>query len=142
MPNLEDAIALAVKAHAGQVDKAGQAYILHPLRVMFAVEGDVACIVAVLHDVVEDSDTTFDDLLAMGYSEEVLSALECVTRREDETYMEFVQRAKVNPIARQVKLADMEDNMDVRRLTQISDKDRERLNRYRNAWKFLKSDDV
>ena len=138
MPNLEDAIALAVKAHAGQVDKAGEVYILHPLRVMFAVEGEVARIVAVLHDVVEDSDTTFDDLLVMGYSEEVLSALDCVTRREDETYMEFVQRAKVNPIARQVKLADMEDNMDVRRLTEISHKDRQRLNRYRNAWKFLK----
>lgn len=140
MPNLEDAIALAVKAHTGQVDKAGQIYILHPLRVMFAVEGETAQIVAVLHDVVEDSDTTFVDLLAMGYSTEVLSALDCLTRRDGETYMEFVQRAKVNPIARQVKLADMEDNMDVRRLTQITDKDRERLNRYRNAWKFLKSD--
>ncbi len=140
MPTLEDAIALAVKAHKGQVDKAGQIYILHPLRVMFAVDGEVARMVAVLHDVIEDSDTTLDDLRAMGYSEAVLSALECLTRREDESYMEFVQRAKVNPIAREVKLADMEDNMDIRRLTQITDKDRERLNRYRNAWKFLKGD--
>lgn len=141
MPNLEDAIALAVKAHQGQVDKAGQVYILHPLRVMFAVDDDdTARMVAVLHDVVEDSDISFEDLRAMGYAEAVLSALDCLTRRDDESYMEFVQRAKLNPIARQVKLADMEDNMDVRRLTQITDKDRERLNRYRNAWKFLKGD--
>ena len=140
MPNLEDAIALAVKAHKGQVDKADQVYILHPLRVMFAVDGEIARMVAVLHDVIEDSDTTLDDLLAMGYPNEVISALDCLTRREDESYMEFVQRAKVNPIAREVKLADMEDNMDIRRLTQITDKDRERLNRYRNAWKFLKGD--
>jgi (p)ppGpp synthase/HD superfamily hydrolase len=138
MPTLEHAIALAVKAHTGQVDKAGQGYILHPLRVMFAVEGETARIVAVLHDVVEDSDTTFDDLREMGYSDEVLSALECVTRRDDETYMEFVQRSKVNPIARQVKLADIEDNLDVRRLAQITDKDIERLQRYREAWAFLK----
>lgn len=140
MPTLEDAIALAVQAHKGQVDKAGEVYILHPLRVMFAVEGETARMVAILHDVVEDSETTFDDLRAMGYSDEVLTALDGLTRRDDETYMEFVHRAKLNPIARQVKLADMEDNMDMRRLTEITDKDRERLNRYRNAWKFLKGD--
>lgn len=138
MPTLEHAIALAVKAHTGQVDKAGQVYILHPLRVMFAVKGETARMVAVLHDVVEDSDTTFDDLREMGYSDDVISALDCVTRRNDETYMEFVQRAEVNPIARQVKLADIEDNMDVRRLVQITEKDVERLQRYRNAWEFLK----
>ena len=140
MPTLEKAIALAVKAHSGQVDKAGQVYILHPLRVMFAVEGEITRIVAVLHDVVEDSDTSFDDLREMGYSEDIVSALECLTRRDDETYMAFVQRASVNSIARQVKLADIEDNMDIRRLTKLTDKDQERLNRYRKAWEFLKGD--
>ena len=140
MPTLEDAIALAVKAHIGQVDKAGQAYILHPLRVMFAVEGEVARMVAILHDVVEDSHFSLDDLRDMGYSDEVLSALNCLTRRDDETYMEFVERAKANPIARLVKIADIEDNIDIRRLAQITDQDRDRLQRYRTAWEFLKGD--
>ena len=141
MPTLEDAIILATKAHSGQVDKAGQVYILHLLRVMFAVEGETPRMVAMLHDVVEDSEYSFDDLREMGYSDEVLSALDCLTRQKQETYMEFVQRAKTNPIARQVKIADIEDNMDVRRLTEITDKDVERLHRYRQAWEYLKSDE-
>ena len=140
MPTLEDAIQLAVKAHAGQVDKSGQVYILHPLRVMFAVDGEVVRIVAILHDVVEDSDITFDDLRAMGYSEEITDALACLTRRDDETYMEFVKRAMTNPLARQVKIADIEDNMDIRRLLDITDKDRDRLKRYRQAWEYLKGE--
>lgn len=140
MPTLEDAIQLAVKAHAGQVDKAGQVYILHPLRVMFAVEGEIARIAAVLHDVVEDTDYTFDDLRQMGFSEAVIEVLDCLTRRDDETYMEFVERAAKHPIAKQVKLADIEDNMDIRRLQDITHKDQSRLKRYRNAWAFLKSE--
>jgi len=138
MPTLEDAIQLAVKVHQGQVDKSGQVYILHPLRVMFAVEGETARMVAVLHDVVEDSQYTFDDLREMGYSDEVIDALDCLTRRNDETYIEFVKRASTNQIARQVKLADIEDNMDIRRLQDITDKDHERLKRYRQAWAYLK----
>lgn len=140
MPTLEDAIQLATKAHRGQVDKAGQAYILHPLRVMFAVDGETARIVAVLHDVVEDSDYSFDDLRKMGYSDEVISALDGMTRRDDETYAEFVERAKQNPIARRVKLADIEDNMDVRRLSDITEKDADRLQRYRQAWAVLRAE--
>lgn len=138
MPTLEDAIQLATKAHQGQVDKAGEVYILHPLRVMFAVEGESARIVAVLHDVVEDSDYSFDDLREMGYSDDILTALDCLTRRDDESYEQFVDRAKQNPIARHVKLADIEDNMDVRRLSQITEKDLNRLQRYRHAWAILK----
>lgn len=140
MPTLEDAIQLAVKAHAGQVDKAGYAYILHPLRVMFAVDGETARIAAVLHDLVEDTDYTFDDLRAMGYSQAVIEVLDCLTRRNDETYMEFVERAAKHPIARIVKLADIEDNMDIRRLQDITDQDQSRLQRYRKAWAFLKSE--
>lgn len=140
MPTLEHAITLATQSHKGQVDKAGQPYILHPLRVMFAVEGDVTRIIAVLHDVVEDTDITFEDLRTMGYSDEVITGLDGLTRRDDETYMEFVERAKQNPLARRVKIADIEDNMDVRRLATITDKDVERMNRYRKAWSFLKSE--
>jgi len=137
MPTLEHAITLATEAHQGQVDKAGQPYILHPLRVMFAVEDETTRIVAVLHDVVEDSEVTLEDLRAMGYSNEVVIGLDCLTRRADESYMDFVKRAKVNPIARQVKIADIEDNMDMKRLSSITDKDVERLRRYREAWSYL-----
>jgi len=144
MPTVEDAIALAVEAHQGQRDKANQAYILHPLRVMFAVQRMTndpdAMIVAVLHDVLEDTPITADDLRTQGYSERIITALQAVTKRDGETYPEFVQRARENSLARWVKLADIEDNMDVRRLTTITEKDRERLQRYRNAWQQLRDD--
>jgi (p)ppGpp synthase/HD superfamily hydrolase len=134
---LEDAIALAVEAHRGQRDKSGQPYILHPLRVMFFCEGAAERIVAVLHDVVEDTGRTFDDLRKLGFSEEVIAALDCVTKREGENYQQFVERVAGNPIAKQVKLADLRDNMDVRRLPGISDRDMERLAKYLKAWKRL-----
>lgn len=140
MPTLEDAIKLAVDAHSGQVDKSGQPYILHPLRVMFAVTGVTEQIVAVLHDVIEDCDYIVDDLRQMGYSEDIIAALDCLTRHDDETYMEFVERAAANPIALKVKVADIEDNMDIRRLLEITDKDRDRLKKYRMAWEYLKQE--
>src|SRR5215831_16064653 len=105
MPTLEDAIALAVQAHRGQVEKAGQPYILHLLRVMFRLETEEERIIGVLHDLVEDTPTTFEDLRARGYSEPILAALDCVTRRPEETYEQFVERAAANPLSRRVKLA-------------------------------------
>ena len=138
VPTLEDAIALAVEAHRGQRDKAGQTYILHPLRVMMRLETGVARMAAVLHDVVEDSPYTQARLRELGYPEEVLSALDCLTKREGETYEAFIERIRPHPLARQVKLADLEDNMDVRRLPTITAKDAERLARYRAAWARLK----
>lgn len=138
MPTLEQAIALAVESHRGQVDKNGQPYILHPLRVMFRLEGKLEQIVGVLHDVVEDSPITFDDLRRMGYAEEVITALDGVTRRGEETYEEFVARSAKHPVSRRVKLADLEDNMDLRRLTgELSERDLARLQRYRRAWEQL-----
>lgn len=140
MPTLEDAIALAVKMHQGQVDKVGQPYILHPLRVMFRLEGETAQIVGILHDVVEDSEIAFDDLRQLGYSEEIIDALDGVTRRETETYEEFVERSLAHPISRRVKLADLEDNMDVRRMpATLTEKDFKRLERYRRAWTRLQT---
>jgi (p)ppGpp synthase/HD superfamily hydrolase len=142
MSTLEQAIALAVEAHQGQVDKNGAPYILHPLRVMLRLESDLAKIVGVLHDVVEDTAVTFDDLRQRGYSEEMIAALDGVTRREGESYEEFVTRSQAHPISWQVKLADLEDNMDVRRMAvELSEKDFERLKRYRRAWEQLKGDD-
>jgi len=141
MSTLEKAIALAVNVHQGQTDRAGAPYILHPLRVMFRLQGDVEQIVGVLHDVVEDSETTFDDLRRMGFSEAVITALDAVTRRDDETYEVFVERSAAQPLARRVKLADLADNMDVRRFSgDLSAKDLARLNRYRRAWDRLTSE--
>jgi (p)ppGpp synthase/HD superfamily hydrolase len=138
VPTLEDAIALAVEAHRGQRDKAGQTYILHPLRVMMRLEGEAERMVAVLHDVVEDSSYTLERLRELGYPEEVLGALERLTKREGETYEAFIERVLPHPLARRVKLADLEDNMDVRRLPAVTAKDAERLARYRAAWSRLK----
>ena len=135
---LDKAIAIAVPAHAGQVDKVGQPYILHPLRVMFRCEREIERIVAILHDVVEDTAVTRDDLRKAGFSEEVLAALEGVTNREGEDYESFIERAALNPIARQVKLADLEDNMDVRRLQSVTDNDANRLAKYVKAWNRLR----
>lgn len=138
VPGLEDAIALAVQAHRGQRDKAGQTYILHPLRVMLRLETDTERMVAVLHDVVEDSAWTLEQLRALGYPEEVLGALDCLTKREGESYEAFIERVRPHALARRVKLADLEDNMDVRRLVAVTPKDAERLARYRAAWARLK----
>ncbi len=139
-PTLEDAIRLAVEAHQGQRDKIGQPYILHPLRVMFRLTSETERIVGVLHDVIEDTKYTFDDLRRMGYPEKILDALDCVTKREGEPYENFVLRSKTNPIAKNVKLADLEDNMDIRRMAGVTEKDMQRLIRYRKAWAVLQQE--
>jgi len=138
MATLERAIAIAATAHAGQIDKTGVAYILHPLRMMMRLDTTECQIVAILHDVVEDTDWTFESLAAEGFSERVLQALECVTEREGEEYPAFVQRSAADPIARKVKLMDLEDNMNILRLAQVSDKDLDRLGKYHRAWLALR----
>ncbi|CAM4093142.1 HD domain-containing protein [Corallococcus exiguus] len=140
MPTLEDAIALAVAAHQGQRDKAGQPYILHPMRVMLRLASDAERTVAILHDVVEDTPYTLERLRGMGYPEDVLSALDCLTKREGESYEAFIERLRPHPLARRVKLADLEDNMDVRRLKDVTPKDAERLSRYVAAWTRLRAE--
>jgi len=133
MPTLEDAIALDIEAHRRQKEKAGQPYILHVLRVMCRLETEQEQMAGVLHDVVEDTPYTRDDLRRLGYPEPVVAAVDCLTRREDETYEEFVKRAGAHPIARRVKLADLEDNMDIRRRLEVTERDCERLNRHIRA---------
>src|SRR4249920_2998145 len=110
MATIEKALQIAAKAHEGQKDKEGLPYILHPLRVMSGVEGEEAQIVAVLHDVVEDTSVTMDDLHQAGFSESILAALRCVTHRKEEPYADYVIGCKNNSIARQVKLGDLADN--------------------------------
>jgi guanosine-3',5'-bis(diphosphate) 3'-pyrophosphohydrolase len=140
MATLEAAIALAVEAHKSQTDKAGSPYILHPLRVMFAVTTDYERMAAVMHDVVEDTSVTLEDLREAGFPEAVVSAVQALSRREGESYNEFVRRAAGHPIARAVKLADIEDNMDVRRLDAVDEKTVSRMKRYHDAWKILISE--
>ena len=135
---LERAIEIAVEAHKGQIDKGGSPYILHPLRVMMSVHGESEKIVGLLHDVVEDSDWTFEDLLAEGFSIELIEALKSVTKNSDnEDYDSFIQRALGNPIGRKVKIADLRDNLDVTRISDITDKDVKRINKYKKALKLL-----
>lgn len=135
---LSKAIEIATEAHDGQVDKAGQPYIGHPLRVMAMGTTEEEKIVGVLHDVVEDSDWTFERLTAEGFSSEVVDALRCVTKlSESEPYDKFIQRVKANPLAVKVKINDLTDNMDIRRLAYISEKDVKRLRKYLKAYKQL-----
>lgn len=131
MSTLEKAIEIAASAHAGQTDKAGQPYILHPLRVMLAVEGLEERMAAVLHDTVEDTDMTLDDLRRAGFSEDVVLAVDALTKRDGETRIEAAHRAVVNPIARAVKLADVADNMDLSRIANAGGKDLARLEEYK-----------
>lgn len=138
MTMLNKAIEIATKAHDGQADKAGQPYIGHPLRVMAMGTTEEEKIVGVLHDVVEDSDWTFERLTAEGFSSEVVDALRCVTKlSESEPYDKFIQRVKANPLAVKVKINDLTDNMDIRRLAYISEKDVKRLRKYLKAYKQL-----
>lgn len=130
---LERAIAIAAAAHAGQVDKGGAPYILHPLKVMLRMTTLEERIVAVLHDVVEDCDISLDDLRKEGFSEEVLSAIESVTKVPGESYEDFVERAAQNPIGRVVKLADLEENSDLSRIASPSWEDLERIEKYRRV---------
>jgi (p)ppGpp synthase/HD superfamily hydrolase len=138
MATLEKAILIAVQAHQGQQDKAGEPYILHPLRVMLRMGSETEMIAAVLHDIVEDTDWAPADLRKKGFSDEVLKVVDCLTRREKENYEEFIERVKLNASARKVKLADLEDNMDIKRISKPTEKDWERLKKYHRAWLKLK----
>jgi len=138
MATLERAIEIATEAHCGQLDKAGNEYIGHPLRVMAMGQTTEEKIAGVLHDVVEDSSWTFEQLAAEGFSPRIIEALRCVTRlSESEPYDRFIARIKGNPLAVAVKLNDLTDNMDIRRLPYISDKDVKRLKKYLKAYKQL-----
>ncbi len=130
---LEQAIELAVKHHKGQYDKGGKPYILHPLRLMMSVDTDDEKIVAVMHDLVEDTHITIAYLRSAGFSEKVLSALDCVTNRDNEDYESFIERIAQNPLATKVKLADLEDNMDLSRISEPSKKDYKRIEKYKRA---------
>lgn len=135
---LEKALCIATKAHAGQTDKAGAAYIFHPIRVSCRCLTEEEKVVALLHDTIEDTDVTVDYLLSEGFHHNIVDAILSVTRNDDETYEDFIKRCRLNPIGRQVKLHDLEDNMDISRLPQVTEKDLVRLNKYIEAYRYLK----
>ncbi len=134
---LAKAVRIATEAHEGQKDRYGAPYILHPLRVMQRLVTPPEKTVGILHDVVEDTDWTFESLKKEGFPDDLLEPLKAVTKQDDEDYEQFVRRSAANPLARRVKLADLEDNMDLRRMPQISEKDVPRLQKYVKAWNFL-----
>jgi (p)ppGpp synthase/HD superfamily hydrolase len=154
--NLQRAIEIAVEAHKGQVDKAGNLYVLHPLRVMMSLDTEDEKIVGVLHDVVEDCEGwTWDRLRSEGFSEEMIDALQSVSKTPEEEvefsrlketgsedavrqhYFAFIRRAGANEIGRKVKLADVKDNLDISRICELMVSDMVRMKRYKDALKFL-----
>lgn len=130
MTTLERAISLSAEAHAGQVDKAGQPYILHPLRVMLRMNSEEERIAAVLHDAVEDTDITLEQLVEAGFSHAVVTAVAALTKLPAESRMDAAARAAANPLARAVKLADNAENMDLSRISNPSEKDFARRREY------------
>ncbi|MDH0646094.1 GTP pyrophosphokinase [Pseudomonas sp. GD03858] len=139
MATLEKAIAVATRAHDGQFDKGGAAYILHPLRVMARMVTPEQRIVAVLHDVLEDTPLTLSDLAREGFPLKILAALLALSRRDGESYETFVVRLGVDPLARQVKLADLADNSDLSRIPSPGPADLARLSRYQQASAYLRA---
>ncbi len=137
MATLEQAIALAAQQHAGQVDKANAPYILHPLRVMLNVPTIEHKIVAVLHDVLEDTETSTEDLRKLGFQQQIIDAILALTKKVGESRLQAAQRTVQNPIARVVKLADIADNMDLSRIQSPTIKDFERLKEYQQVRDIL-----
>lgn len=137
MASLERALQIAVTAHAGQKDKNGAAYIFHPLRVMMRCDSTQARIVALLHDTVEDTNVTYAQLAAEGFPREVIASVRLLTHEDDVSYDDYITRIMDDPIAMEVKIADLEDNSDIRRMQEVDEKAHERLKKYHNAWKRL-----
>jgi len=136
---LGKAIALAAKVHEHQKDKGGKAYILHPMRLMMRLRtnDEELMAIAILHDVVEDSDITLDDLMSMGFSFRVVNGVDGLTKRDGESYESFVRRCATNEDSRLVKIEDLKDNSDITRLKGIGKKDIERMEKYHRAYLYL-----
>ena len=140
MKLIEKSLHIALRAYAGKTDKAGCEYILHPLRVMAKMKTDLEMSAALLHDVIEDSDITAEQLLVEGIPAEVVEAIQSLSKNENEDYPDFVARAKKNKIAAKVKIADIEDNIDVLRLSSLDETDLARIKKYHSAWRFLQGE--
>lgn len=127
-----------LKAHRGQKDKAGEIYIFHPINVALISKGYKTKIVALLHDVVEDSDITIEEL-SKYFDDDVVSAIDCVTKKKGQSYQDYLEVVKNNELSRKVKIADLTHNIDLSRLNNITEKDIDRKNKYLKAKEFLLS---
>lgn len=136
---IENALQIALTTHAGQQDKAGRPYILHPLRVMAAMQTDAERAAALLHDVIEDGDWDPVRLIDAGIPEQVADAVDTLSRRKGEDYEAFIDRVLENPLAARVKRADLEDNLQVLRLPSLKDADLIRIAKYHRAWRRLRA---
>ena len=135
------AIRLIFRAHAGQTDKCGLPYVCHPLHVAESMEDEVTCTAALLHDVVEDTDVTFEDLAEMGFTPEVLRIVILLTHDPEVPYMDYVRRIKEDPQAVKVKLSDLRHNSDLTRIDHVAQRDLDRVKKYKAAMELLLSKD-
>ena len=132
------AMKLCYEAHKDQVDKTGVPYVFHPFHVAEQMTSEASTIVALLHDVVEDTDYTLEDIAAAGFGKEIVEAVALMTHEDDVPYLDYVAKLKDNPIAREVKLADLAHNSDLSRLGEIDDETKQRLEKYEKAKAILK----
>ena len=137
--NTKKAMKLCFKAHKDQVDKSGMPYVFHPFHVAEQMTDEVTTIVALLHDVVEDTDYTLEDIAAEGFGKEILEAVALMTHEDDIPYLDYVAKLKENPIARAVKLADLVHNSDLSRIGEIDEETKQRLEKYKKARAILES---
>lgn len=138
MDIIEKSLKIALEAYAGKKDKAGKTYILHPLRIMANMETEDEMSVALLHDVIEDSKFTDEDLLDIGIPENIVKAVNLLTKVEGQSYEQFIQNLLINQLAVKVKKADIEDNINILRLNEVNDSDLKRIAKYHKAWKRLR----
>lgn len=136
-PATKRALKLCFEAHKDQIDKSGMPYVFHPFHLAEQMKDEDTTIVALLHDVIEDTDYTFGDLKAIGFDDVIIDALKLMTHDESVSYMEYVTEIKTNPIARAVKLADLKHNSDLSRLDVIDEKALKRRDKYTEAIKLL-----
>ena len=127
---------IAYKAHEGQTDKAGVPYIFHPIHIAEQMDSEESCIVALLHDVIEDSDITLE-ILSKYFNDDIITALRVLTKKENDDYVMYIKRVKTNKLATKVKIKDLEHNRDLTRLDEVTDKDRKRSLKYWQAIRYL-----
>ncbi len=137
MDIIEKSLQIALEAYAGKKDKAGKTYILHPLRIMGNMQTEEEMSVALLHDVIEDSEFTAKDLLDRGIPSNVVDAVSLLTKVKGQNYEQFIQAILSNSLAVKIKKADIEDNINILRLNEVTSSDLERIAKYHKAWKLL-----
>lgn len=135
--NTNKALKLMCERHKGQKDRAGLPYILHPFHVAEQMDDEESTIVALLHDIIEDTDTTFEELEELGFSDSVICAIRLMTHEDGVDYYDYVKEIGKDPLARKVKIADLEHNMQLGRLKTICEKDLQRLEKYKTCHEYL-----